>query len=67
MSGKNVLKRIVPATYSKVENANKKLCQELEHHAEKSQESVKAMIQDAERKTAEELRAIRRRLKRLEQ
>jgi len=67
MSGKNVLKRIVPATYSKVENANKKLCQELEHHAEKSQESVKAMIQDAERKTEEELRAIRRRLKRLEQ
>jgi len=62
-----MLKRIVPATYSKVENANKKLCQEIERHAGKSQEFTKDMIHTVEQKTQEELRAMRRRLKRLEQ
>lgn len=73
MKLKSILKKFVPATYSKVEIANEKLfheikClyREMERHADKSQKNAKKMICEAERKTEKEIHSICQRIESLE-
>lgn len=71
MKVKEILKKFLPATYNKVESANKELYQQIVHYTEKSQKSIEGMIHKTEQKTEEktqrEFRAICLRVDQLEE
>lgn len=67
MKIKDILKRFVPATYSKIESANTELYKDIVRYTDKSQKASKGMILESERKTEKEFRMICQKINQLEQ